>query len=106
MRQAANLWAIKERRWERIRDQHVPHDPTVAIGDSFPRQFARASRCSRFKGEACYGNDQTSRQTFYGFRLHVRLSWPGVMTQMVLAPANVHEGSVVPDLTVGTSGLL
>jgi hypothetical protein len=32
--------------------------------------------------------------------------WPGVITQMVLAPANVSEGEVVWDVTVGTSGLL
>ncbi len=109
VRQAANLWAVKERLWERVRDQLLPYDPTVAIVDSFPIpvcQFARASRCRRFRGEADYGKDHTTRQTFYGFRLHVRLCWPGVITQMVLAPANIHEGEVVPDLAAGTSGLL
>ena len=109
VRQAAHLWAIKERLWGAVRDQFLPYDPTVAIVDSFPIpvcQFARAYQCRRFRGEARYGKDHTARQTFYGFRLHVRLCWPGVITQMVLAPANVHEGEVVPDLTAGTSGLL
>ncbi|MGZ3630517.1 MAG: transposase, partial [Ktedonobacteraceae bacterium] len=55
---------------------------------------------------ASFGCDHTCRQTFYGFRLHLRLCWPGVIPQMDLAPANVQEGEVVWDLTAGTSGLL
>ena len=109
VRQAANLWAIKERLWCAVRDDLLSYDPTVAIVDSFPIpvcQFARAYRCRRFRGEARYGQDHTARQTFYGFRLHARVCWPGVITQMQLTPANLHEGDVVLDLTEGTRGLL
>jgi DDE family transposase len=109
VRQAANLWAVKERLWCLIRDSHLLYDPTVAIVDSMPIpvcQFARAYRCHRFDDTASFGKDHTSRQTFYGFRLHLRLCWPGVITQMYLAPANVHEGEVVWDLTADTWGLL
>jgi hypothetical protein len=109
VRQAANLWAVKERLWCMIRDSLLLYDPTVAIVDSMPIpvcQFARAYRCHRFDDTASTGCDHTCRQTFYGFRLHLRLCWPGVITQMYLAPANVHEGEVVWDLTAGTSGLL
>ncbi len=60
----------------------------------------------RFKGEADYGKDHTVRQTFYGFRVHVRLCWPGVITPVSLAPAHVHEGEVVFELTEGTTALL
>jgi len=109
VRQAANLWAVKERLWCLIRDSLLLYDPTVAIVDSMPMpvcQFARAYRCRRFDDTASFGKDHTCRQTFYGFRLHVRLCWPGVITQMCLAPANVHEGEVAWELTVGTTGLL
>ena len=109
VRQAANLWAVKERLWCLIRDSLLRYDPTVAIGDRMPMpvcQFARASRCHRFDDSASFGKDHTCRQTFDGFRLHLRLCWPGVITQMYLAPANVHEGEVVWDVTAGTSGLL
>jgi hypothetical protein len=109
VRQAANLWAVKERLWCLIRDGMLLYDPTVAIVDSLPMpvcQFARAYRCRRFDDTASFGKDHTSRQTFYGFRLHMRLCWPGVITQMYLAPANVSEGEVVWDVTTGTSGLL
>jgi hypothetical protein len=68
--------------------------------------FARAHRCSRFKGEAAFGKDTLLKQTFYGFRVHVRACWPGIITRFSVAPANAHELSVVPELAERTSGLL
>jgi hypothetical protein len=109
VRQAANLWQVKERLWCAIRDTLLSYDPTVGIIDSFPIpvcQFARAYRCQCFRGEASYGKDTVIRQTFYGFRLHVRLCWPGVITRVELVPANLHEGEAALDLTPGTTGLL
>jgi len=109
VRQATNLWKVKERLWCAIRDTLLSYDPTVGIIDSFPLpvcQFARAYRCRRFRGKASYGKDTVIRQTFYGFRLHVRICWPGVITRIELVPANVHEGEAALDLTPGTTGLL
>jgi hypothetical protein len=61
--------------------------------------FARAYRCKRFEGEAAFGKDTLLKQTFYGFGVHVRVCWPGVITRFFsVAPANAHELSVVPDL--------
>ena len=108
VRQAANLWWLKERLWQAIVEQ-VPHDPAFAILDSFPLpvcQFARAHRCRRFRGEAAFGKDTLVRQTFYGLRVHVRLEWPGVITRFCLATANVHELSVLPALAERTAGVL
>ncbi|HEY7123423.1 MAG TPA: IS982 family transposase [Ktedonobacterales bacterium] len=109
VRQATNLWKVKEQLWCAIRDALLSYDPTVGIIDSFPLpvcQFARAYRCRRFRGEASYGKDTLIRQTFYGFRLHARICWPGVITRIELVPANVHEGEAALDLTPGTTGLL
>jgi hypothetical protein len=78
-RQAANLWKLKEELWQELLSL-APHDPTFAICDSMPlpaRLFARAHRCSRFRGEASFGKDTLLRQTSYGFRAHVRIAWPG-----------------------------
>jgi hypothetical protein len=107
-RQAANLWKVKELLWRELLIC-VPHDPTFAICDSMPLPvclFARAHRCSRFKGEAAFGKDTLLKQTFYGFRVHVRVCWPGVISRISVAPANAHELSVVPELVESTSGLL
>lgn len=108
VRQAANLWRLKERVWQ-WGLARVPHDPTFAIIDSFPLpvcQFARAYRCRRFRGEAAFGKDTLVRQTFYGLRVHMRLEWPGVIVRFCVAPANAHELSALPALTEQTRGTL
>jgi hypothetical protein len=107
-RQAANLWKVKERLWQEFLTL-APHDPTFAICDSMPLPaclFARAYRCRRFRGEAAFGKDTLLKQTFYGFRVHFRLCWPGVITRFSVTPANAHELSVLPEITEGTSGLI
>ena len=68
--------------------------------------FARAYRCRRFRGEAAFGKDTLLRQTFYGFRVHMRVCWPGLITRMSVAPANAHELSVLPEIAEFTSGLI
>jgi hypothetical protein len=107
-RQAANLWKIKEILWQELLAES-PHDPTFALCDSMPLPvclFARAYRCRRFKGEAAFGKDTLLKQTFYGFRVHVRVCWPGLISRISVAPANAHELSVVPEIVEGTSGLI
>jgi hypothetical protein len=47
-----------------------------------------------------------NRQTFYGFRLHLRLGWPGVIAHMFLAPANEADVEIAPMVLEGTSGLV
>jgi Transposase DDE domain len=107
-RQSANLSKVKERLWQELL-LLAPHDPAFALVDSMPLPaclFARAYRCKRFRGEAAFGKDTVLKQTFYGFRMHVRVCWPGVITRFSVPSANVHELSVVPEITEGTSGLL
>ena len=107
-RQSANLWKVKEHLWQDLLAL-VPHDPTFALVDSMPLPaclFARAYRCRRFRGEAAFGKDTLLKQTFYGFRVHARVCWPGVITRFSIAPANTHELSVVPEIVQRTSGLI
>jgi hypothetical protein len=108
-RPAANLWKAKELLWQKLLAE-TPHDDRgFALCDSMPLPacvFARAYRCSRFKGEAAFGKDILLKQTFYGFRMHARVCWPGIITRLSVAPANAHELSVLPQITQGTSGLI
>jgi Transposase DDE domain len=100
VRQAANLWKVKEHLWQELL-LLAPHDPAFALVDSMPLPaclFARAYRCRRFKGEAAFGKDTLLKQTFYGFRVHMRVCWPGVITRLSIAPANAHELSVLPEI--------
>lgn len=108
VRQAANLWAVKERLWMRLRDEMIRQDELVGIIESMPIpvcRFARAPWCVRFRGQARYGKDHADWQTFYGFRLHVRLGWPGVITHAFLAPANETDGEMAPIVLEGTQGI-
>ena len=107
-RQAANLWKVKERLWQQLLTLTL-HDSNFAICDSMPLPaclFARAYRCRRFRGEAAFGKDTLLRQTFYGFRAHVRVCWPGVITRLSVAPANAHELCVLPELVELTSRIV
>lgn len=107
VRQAANLWQAKEKVWQFITG-FVLLDPHFSIVDSLPIpvcQFARAYRCQLYQGEAAYGKDMLVRQTFYGFRIHVRLAWPGIITRFALVSANVQELNVVYELVEDTPGL-
>lgn len=99
----------------------APTDNRLHIVDSMPvpvcrfrlrtrvpwPDFARASFCGRFRGDARYGKDdnrkdhadrQTFLYSFYGFRLHARLVWPGLIGDLVLAPANQSEQSILAPL--------
>lgn len=105
-RQAANLWALTERLWGLLLEQ-LPHDPTLSFVDSIPVpvcRFGRAWGCSRFKGEAAFGRDTGSKATIFGFRSHLRACWPGVVAAVQLAPANVHDRDLVPELVEGAVG--
>jgi hypothetical protein len=105
-RQAANLWVVKEQVWARLRDR-LPHDPALSCVDSVPVpvcRFGRAWGCARFRGQAAFGRDPGSKATFYGFRHHLRISWPGVVTALSVAPANVHDRDLVPELVDGAVG--
>lgn len=105
-RQAANLWVLKEQLWGRLLDR-LRHDPALSMIDSVPTpvcRFGRAYTCVRFRGQATFGHDAGSKATIYGFRHHLRITWPGVVTAISVAPANVHDRDLVPELVEGATG--
>ena len=100
-RHCANLWHVKESIWRRLLAEAAPTDKRLHIVDSMPVpvcRFARATFCERFRSSARYGKDHSGRQTFYGFRLHARLVWPGFIGELFVTPANQSEQSVLPHL--------
>jgi hypothetical protein len=106
-RQAANLWRVKEALWQRLLPR-TGCDPAWALVDSFPVavcRFARAPRSRTFRGEAGFGRDHTIKQTFYGFRLHARVCWPGVVTRLSVCAAGVADLQTLEELTEQTEGV-
>jgi hypothetical protein len=107
VRQAANLWRVKEALWQHMLPE-AGCDPAWAMVDSFPVavcRFARAPRSRTFRGEAGFGKDHNVKQTFYGFRLHARVCWPGVVTRLSVCAAGVADAAVLEELTDGTRGV-
>ena len=88
-RQAANLWRVKQLIQQRLARRLAGGDPLWLV-DSLPIdacQFARATFCRRFAGQADYGYCHLRKRTFYGFRLHLRTSRDGIVLGYHLAPA-------------------
>lgn len=107
-RQASNVWVAKAALWERV-VALIPHDPALSLIDSVPAPVCRrayAPRCRSFCAEAAYGWDASSGCFFYGFRHHLRVDWPGIVTAIAVAPANLHDQDLVPELVDGTTGLV
>ena len=99
-RQAANLWAVKRMLWKHLLGR-IRFDPKISLIDSFPVPiccFARAYRCRRLAEVSAFGYDEMAKQTFYGLRAHLRMCWPGVIVEMDLAPANVHDLRMAEEL--------
>ena len=106
LRQAANLWAVKHALWQHLAAA-TGQDAALVLVDSLPVpvcRFARAHRCRSFAGLAAFGYDPLARQTYYGLRLHLRVTWLGVITAATLAPANVADRAVAPQLLDGLTG--
>jgi hypothetical protein len=106
-RQAANLWKVKEVLWQHLLPE-TGGDPRWAMVDSFPLavcRFGRAPRSRRFRGEAGFGKDHAAKATIYGFRLHARVCWPGVVTRLSLAPAGAADLTLLEELTDQTAGV-
>jgi Transposase DDE domain len=55
----------------------------------------------RLAEESAFGYDEMSKQTFYGLRAHLRVCWPGIIVEMDLAPANVHDLRLAEHLLEG-----
>lgn len=106
VRQSANLWAVKVQLWRQLL-RWVDHDPTDSIVDSMPLpvcRFARANRCRRLREVSAYGYDEVARQKCFGLRVHARIAWPGVLCDLELLPANVHDTLAAEAMLVGVQG--
>ena len=106
LRQAANLWAVKWALWQHLAAA-TGHDAALVLVDSLPVpvcRFARAHRCRTLAGLAAFGYDPLAHQTYYGLRLHLRVTWPGVITAAALTPANAADRAVTPQLLAGLAG--
>lgn len=110
-RQAADLWRVKQLLHGRLLALLPSRDPACAgeadggeplwLIDSFPLRvcrFKRAPGHKLFREKAAYGRDPTGERLFFGFRVHLRCNGRGACAAAALAPANVADPSLVPEL--------
>ena len=105
-RQSANLWWVKVQLWRQLL-QWITYDPDLAIMDSMPLpvcRFARANRCRRLQEVSAFGYDEVARQTYFGLRVHARIAWPGVVCDLDLLAANVHDTVAAEPMLQGVTG--
>ncbi|MGE5608536.1 MAG: IS982 family transposase [Bacillota bacterium] len=112
VRQAANLWRVKqllhERFLRRLPLADAVDGQTLWLFDSFPLRVCRYKRAPAhklFRGLAAYGHDPTGEQCFYGFRVHLRTSDRGFCAQATLAPGNVSDWPLVQELLPAEGGV-
>lgn len=89
VRQAANLAYVKKAFFEHIQTHK---ERWLQIVDSMPIevcQFVRARYAKLFKGAAAFG--KWFGQTFFGYRLHFKITHIGMIRSFIIAPANIHD---------------
>jgi hypothetical protein len=99
VRQAANLWHVKQLLHRRVfqaftREVHADFDDALWMLDSFPLhvcRFARAHFSKCFAGQAAYGRDPVIANTFYGFRVHLRCLRGGPVDAFTITPGNCSD---------------
>ncbi len=108
VRQAANLWKVKEQLWQFLLSQ-MAYDPHIRLMDSFPLpvcRFARAYRNRRLHEWSGWGYDDAAKHLFFGLRAHVVVAYPGVIIACALHPADLHDRWVAQDLLPLGSGFV
>jgi hypothetical protein len=96
-RQSANLWRVKKGFLDYLAQNH---DKFIQILDSMPLEvckFPRARHSRLFRGKANYG--KWCGMTFFGFRLHLKITSYGLIECFILTPANIHDIQLVEALT-------
>lgn len=109
VRQAANLWQVKQMIQRKFAIDLGALEDTLHIIDGFPIptcHFARARRGSLFKGEAGYGRCASKNEVYYGFKGHMVITGSGLISSLMITPANVEEHQPVEELLKGMQGMV
>lgn len=109
VKQAFNLWRIKEKMQRSIANDLLAFVDDIHLFDGFPLpvcHFRRAGFSKNFRGDADYGYCATKAEKYYGFKGHLVISLSGVATEFTVTQAHVDERDVLPEITEQFYGLL
>jgi hypothetical protein len=109
VRQAANLWRIKQLLHERLVADVGARTADGHIIDGFPIavcKLARAVRSQVLKAEADYGYCAAKREYYYGLKAHLLIDLRGVAVGVTVTAANVDERDAAYDVLSAIEGLV
>jgi hypothetical protein len=109
VRQAANLWAVKQRLHARLVRRLGAYEQDLFIVDGLPMPvcaFCRAPRVRCFRGEAAFGYCRSKKQRYFGFKGEVVITASGLIVAATAIAANADERDAVWELSEGVRGLL
>jgi IS5 family transposase len=72
--------------------------------DSFPRVVANRNRRSHVKvarPEGGFKKANTKQVKFFGYRIHLLINLEGVVSNLVMAPANARDSTLAPEVLEG-----
>jgi hypothetical protein len=109
VRQAANLWRIKQVLHERLVADVGARTADGHIIDGFPIavcKLARAVRSQVLKAEADYGYCAAKREYYYGLKAHLLIDLRGVAVGITVTAAPIDERDAAYDVLSAIEGLV
>ena len=109
LRQATNLWRVKQLLHERLVAELGADTADAHLIDGFPIavcKLARAPRAQVLKPAADYGYCAAKDEYYYGLKGHVLIDLRGVVSAMTVTAAHVDERDAAYDILDVIEGLL
>ena len=109
LRQAANLWYVKQSIQSVLAKNLGAYDDNIHIADGFPLPvcgFRRAHGSKLFKEHAAYGYCASKDMKYYGFQSVISINFDGVISGMTLTAANIDERDALWEVVDKIEGLL
>ena len=108
-RQATNLWQIKATIQQKLVEESNQAGDIIQTTDTLPLPvcvYSRSHRDKCFKPEADYGYCAAKQLDYYGFKLGLRISRIGMITNYPLLPARPHDVNFLADLIDNFQGTI
>ena len=110
LRQAANLWSVKQEIRKAVVQRILPFGSKLSIIDGFPIPvcgFRRAYFSKLFKANADFGYCAAKDLRYFGFKGHLLVDEKGLVLDCAVATANIDEREMIFDMSsVAGSNLL
>ena len=109
LRQAANLWAVKQEIRKGIVKKLLPFGSEISIIDGFPIPvcgFRRANFSKLFKGKAGFGYCAAKKLHYFGFKGHLLVDENGLILDCAVAAANIDEREMIFDISAAAGASL